>query len=339
MKFLSRIVRFCVFIIVIFAAIVVVLGILFVINGVFLSSGETPVTGVTSHAPAVVHNVFAPIELKILAYNIAKGSIHKGGLRFEERDVAAARIRQIADLINAEQPDIVFFSETIFECTPCPVNQVVTLAEATGMHTWAFGENYNFGLPFYRIIGGNAILSRFPIEPLKNISLAGRKPFYVTTNNRRMLWCALQIGGQQILLASVHNDSFNLTNNLVQTQQMLDYAGERAVILAGDFNARPLDPSIQLIRNSGRFTGVFEGPLTFPAKAPEQTIDFIFVPANWEVLDHRVIQSNASDHLPVVSTFRVPGGEVNLEVLLKINSHRITQITRLEKKKIFDSFG
>lgn len=313
-------IRFYVFITTILVAIVVLLGALFVINGVFLSNGETPVTGITSHAAAVVHNAFAPIELKVMAYNIAKGFIHKGGLRFAERDVIAARIRQIAELINTEQPDIVFLSETIFECTPCPINQIVSLAEAAGMHAWAFGENYNFGLPFYRIVGGNAILSRFPIEPVKNPSLAGRKPFYVTTNNRRMLWCTLQIGSQQILLASVHTDSFNPTNNLVQTQQMLDYAGERAALLAGDFNACPLEPSIQLIRNSGRFTGVFEGPLTFPAKAPEQTIDFIFAPANWEILDHRVIQSNASDHLPVVSTFRVPGGGVNLNALLKIEN-------------------
>jgi endonuclease/exonuclease/phosphatase family metal-dependent hydrolase len=314
MKNSSRILRICVFSSVAPVCVVSIFGVLFIINGVFLSNAETPVTGVTSHATAVVHNAFAPVELKIMAYNIAKGFIHKGGIMFEDREVMAARIWQIADLINAEQPDIVFLSEAIFECTPCPVNQIVTLAEATGMHTWAFGENYNFGLPFYRIVGGNAILSRFPIEPVRNLSLADRKPFYVTENNRRMLWCEMQIGGQQILLASVHNDSFNPTNNLVQTQQMLDYAGKQAAILAGDFNARPVEPSIQLIRNSGHFGGAFDGPLTFPSKAPEQTIDFIFAPANWELLDHRVIQSTASDHLPVVSTFRVPGGGVNLDV-------------------------
>lgn len=277
----------------------------FVFNGLILARNETPLSGVTSHPPAIASST---PQIKILAYNIAKGFVHKGGMAFAGQDVVARRIQKIADVIMIEQPDMVFLSEIVFECGPCPVNQVISLAEATGMHAWAFGENYNFGLPFYRIVGGNAILSRFPVEPVDNPSLAGRKPFYVTSNNRRMLWCTTQIGGQQVLLTAVHTDSFHLANNLVQTQQLLDYAGERAAIMAGDFNAQPQEPSIRLIRDSGRFTGAFDGPFTFPANAPEQRIDFIFAPAGWELVEHHVVQSQASDHLPVVSTFRIPAG-------------------------------
>jgi endonuclease/exonuclease/phosphatase family metal-dependent hydrolase len=317
MKLLSRILRICLFTIAVFVCFAAILASLFVINGVFLSKGETPISGVTSHAAMAVPTTSSPTQLKIMTYNIAKGSIHKGGITFEDREIVMKRLWQIADLINAEQPDIVFLSETIFECGPCPINQVVSLAEATGMYAWAFGENYNFGLPFYRIVGGNAILSRFPVEVVANLSLAGRKPFYVTKNNRRMLWCEAQIGDQRILLASVHNDSFDLANNLLQTQQMLNYAGKRAAILAGDFNVQPHEPSIQLIRNNGSFIGALDGPLTFPAKAPQQKIDFIFAPADWELIDHQVIQSHASDHLPVVSTFRVPSGLSTLDLTEK----------------------
>ncbi len=181
-----------------------------------------------------------------------------------------------------------------------------TVKGGAGMHAWGFGENYNFGIPFYRIVGGNAILSRFPLEPVENIPLAGRQPFYVTSNNRRMLWCAANIAGQRLLLAAVHTDSFNPDNNLRQTRQMLDYLDGRPAVLAGDFNAKPSEPSIELLERSGLFTGAVEGPLTFPARAPEQRIDFIFAPNSWELVEHRVIQNQASDHLPVVSTFRIP---------------------------------
>src|SRR5262249_10900156 len=157
------------------------------------------------------------------------------------------------------------------------------LAEQTGMHAWAFGENYNFGLPFFRVVGGNAVLSRRPLEAVANPALAGRKPFFVTKNNRRVLWCAAQIGSQRILLASIHTDSFKRDNNLRQTQQILDYAGDVPAILAGDFNALPDWPSIELVRDSGRFRGNSDGPQTFPSDHPQRRLDYIFAPADWEL--------------------------------------------------------
>ena len=277
---------------------------LFVFNGLWLAHDESPIIVITEHAPAR-ESSSPPAEIKILAWNIAKGFVHKGGLSFENREVVEARMQKMIALIRDENPDFVFLSEAVTECGPSPVNQVAMIAQATGMHTWAFGENYNIGLPFYRMVGGNAILSRQPLEVVSNPSLAGRQPFYVTKNNRRVLWCAAQIAGQRVLLASIHTDSFNLANNLEQTKQILAFAGDEPAILAGDFNAKPDEASIKLIRESGRYAGEFAGPLTFPADKPNQTIDFIFVPRAWELIEHRVVASDASDHLPVVSRFRV----------------------------------
>ncbi|MCE9544579.1 MAG: endonuclease/exonuclease/phosphatase family protein [Planctomycetia bacterium] len=143
--------------------------------------------------------------------------------------------------------------------------------------------------------------------PVGNPSLSGRRPFYITRNNRRVLWCEVTLGGQPLLLGSVHNDSFNLKNNTVQAQQELTFAGTRPTMLAGDFNARPTEPAIKLLRSSGRFTAAYDGPLTFPTDKPDQTIDFIFAPADWTLVEHHVPQCAASDHLPIVSTFRRVG--------------------------------
>ena len=127
----------------------------------------------------------------------------------------------------------------------------------------------------------------------------------MTKNNRRVLWCTLDVDDTPILIASVHNDSFNGTNRLRQTHQILEFVGNRPALLAGDFNARPDEPPMQLIRDSQRFVGAFDGPATFPAKKPVQTIDYILAPGAWTLIDHRVIETDASDHLPVVSTFRL----------------------------------
>src|SRR5258708_5178095 len=207
--------------------------------------------------------------------------------------------------MTSHAPAPTCLSETVWECGACPVNQVASLAEATEVHAWAFGENYNFGLPFFRVVGGNAILSRWPLETVANPPLAGRQPFYATKNNRRVLWCAAKIGARRVLLASIHTDSFDRNNNRRQTEQILDYAGDKEAILAGDFNALPDWPSIELVRASGHFAGVVDGPKTFPSEVPERRLDYIFAPAAWELIEERVLDNDVSDHRPVVATFRV----------------------------------
>lgn len=280
---------------------VVMPGLLFVLNGTIFASGEKPISGFTNHPPAPETN-----NVRILAYNVAKGFVRTGRFSFEDESAVRERMRRIADVINREKPDFVFLEEVMHECTPCPVNQVEELAQMTGMHQWVFGENYNFGLPFYRVVGGNAILSRRPLEPVTNASLAGRRPFYVTHNNRRVLWCRAQIHGQAVLLAVLHTDSFSRTNNATQMQQILDYAGDQPTILAGDFNATPDSQTLKLVQQSGKFAGAVEGDLTFPTEKPDRRIDYVFAPVNWKLLEHRVLSDDASDHLPIVSTYEIP---------------------------------
>lgn len=282
------------------AAVVLLLVLLFIVNGTLLASGETPVL-VTTHHEAV--NEGNPRQIKVLAYNIAKCFVYKGGGKFVEREEVVARLERMATLINQEEPDLIFLSEAVVECGPANVNQVKYLAEATGMHCWAFGENFNFGLPGYRITSGNAILSRWPLVRDSNPSLAGRQPFYVTKNNRRVLWCRLKLGDEELLLGSIHTDSFNIDNNHRQTQQILEFSKRHPTIIAGDFNANPDESSIVAVRNSNRFVGEFAPPKTFSTDQPEQTLDYIFAPAAWRLIDHRVLPGNASDHFAVVSVF------------------------------------
>src|SRR5262249_33894998 len=144
---------------------------LFVINGLVLSSAEQPQLRVLS-TPAEAPDERSPLTVKIFAFNIAKCFVFKPSKGFESTSAVELRVRKIAELIRAEHPDFVFLTEAVTECGPCPVDQVAQLAEATGMHAYAFGENYNFGLPLFRVVGGNAILSRFPIEPVANPDLA-----------------------------------------------------------------------------------------------------------------------------------------------------------------------
>lgn len=277
---------------------------LFVLNGLVLADRQAPRMRHLEDVE-VAPSRSQPGEVTFVSYNIAKGFAHKGGLKFESREFVLTKLRRMAEVIRAEQADIVFLSEAITELAPCNIDQVEFLARECGLPYVATGENYNVGLPFVRVVGGNAILSRIPLVPVANIDLAGRKPFWVTQNNRRALLVSAKFGDREVLMAALHNDSFDMRNNLLQTQQLLDFIGDRPAVLAGDFNNRPENASIKLIRGTGRFAGEFEGAPTFFEGARAERIDYVFAPAGWELLESRVVPDDTSDHRPLVCRFRV----------------------------------
>ncbi|MFO0803839.1 MAG: endonuclease/exonuclease/phosphatase family protein [Gemmataceae bacterium] len=295
-----RLRQFAIAILLILAACIAI----FTLNGLVLADRTAP--QMKQLAIETAPSASAPNEVTIVAYNIAKAFVHKGGLSFERHESVESRLRRMAEVIRAEKPDFVFLSEAITECGPCDVNQAEFLAREAGLPYVATGENYNVGLPFFRIVGGNAVLSRMPLAPVANFDLAGRQPFYITRNNRRTLVVSAEIGGRTVLLASLHNDSFDMRNNEVQARQILEYLGDRPAIVAGDFNNRPAERSIKLFQESGRFSGAFDGPPTFFEGKRQERLDYILAPAGWELVGHRVIAEDASDHRPLVCRFKHP---------------------------------
>lgn len=280
-------------------------GALFVLNGTVLDRAGMPEVVTTSFPAATIATNGQ--HVRILAYNIAKAFVHQGRIKFLKPKAVTDRLDKVAALIRELDADLVFLSETVRDCGPCPVNQIGYLADQAEMHSWAFGENYNIGLPFYRVAGGNGILSRWPLEAIANIDLPERKPFYVTRNNRRLLICSAEMGDAGVLLAAMHTDSFNLENNAKQAKLIIDSLGVQPAICAGDFNAPPGSASIELFKQSGNFVGEWDGPHTFPAHAPERTIDFVLAPTDWKLIEHKVVASDASDHCAVLSVFEVGG--------------------------------
>jgi endonuclease/exonuclease/phosphatase family metal-dependent hydrolase len=243
--------------------------------------------------------------LRVLALNAAKCWFHEGGLTFASTDTVRANLDAIADAIDREKPDIVCLSEVVTECGPAPLDQVEYLARRCGFAHAASGDNYSFGLPFFRIRSGNALLTSLPMRALSTMQLTGGRPFWSPTNNRRALWCEVNVAGQWVLLASIRNDSFDIDNNLAQTQQILEHTLGRPALLAGDFNAEPDTNPMRLILSTGRFAAGSDLMPTFPARSPTRRIDRIFGPAQWKVVGQSVVDTHVSDHLGVVTNFEL----------------------------------
>jgi endonuclease/exonuclease/phosphatase family metal-dependent hydrolase len=244
--------------------------------------------------------------LRVFALNLAKAGFHHGGLEFASVDEVRARLDLVAAAVRAEAPDVVCLSEVVLEAGPVPLDQAAYLAEACGFARHVASENYSFGLPFYRIRSGNALLARRELRAAEVQELAGAKPFWSPTNNRRALWCELDLGDEWLVVASLRNDSFDLANNCRQTEELLAHLGGRPALLAGDFNAEPADESFALLAASGLFTPRIEAPPTYPAHVPARRIDNALAPVAWSLVEHHVVDTGASDHLAVVATFARP---------------------------------
>lgn len=244
--------------------------------------------------------------LRVLAFNAAKCDFHEGGLSFANEDAVRDRLERIAAAIERERPDIVCLSEVVHECGPVDVDQVAVLASRCGFAAYATSDNYSFGLPFFRIRSGNAILSRFPLRGLSVEQLAGPRSIWSPTNVRRALWCEIEVDDAWLLVGSLRNDSFDALNNQRQTAEILEFVRERPALLAGDFNADLESNSIARLGRSGRFAASFDRRATFPRGTPYRRIDYVFGPAAWPVQLERVIDCGTSDHLAVATDFRLP---------------------------------
>jgi endonuclease/exonuclease/phosphatase family metal-dependent hydrolase len=298
--------------------IALVLLILAIINANFLGPGEKVISGKSSH-PAVRPTSDANgVILKIMTYNIWMSGAYKGSWRFERPALVREHVQQIGHLIKEHNPDLVFLQEVFMESGPGSVNQTPVLAETAGMHAWFYGEDINQGLPFYRFISGNAILSKWPLEIVANQSLAANRSFFnlnIWTN--RTVWCRTKIHDRNILLASVHlTIPWYSRLQKKQLQQVLDFASDRPAVLAGDFNMHPDEIPIKQVVESGKFSAKIDGPHTVSSFEPHAKIDYIFTPPGWVLINHEVIQTGLSNHMPVLSTYRIPfATDPNSEVI------------------------
>lgn len=261
--------------------------------------------------PAIVERRETPAapwegELTLVAVNLAKLGFHRGGLDFTPQRTLEARVDRAAQALVQHRADVVCLSEVVSCGGPVRFHQVRALAEAAGYRYWVYLPNYDFGLPGLRVCAGNAILSKHPLRRARGQQLAGERPFWSPTNNRRALWCEVQLGDAWLPLASIRNDSFDLANNGEQVRELLEVAGSAPALIAGDLNCTPTSEPGRSWRSTDSLETLPDGPPTYPSKAPTRRIDDALWPRGWELIEHGVVDTGFSDHLAVRFRWRVP---------------------------------
>lgn len=225
-------------------------------------------------------------DIRIMSYNIHHGISRDGKLDINK--IAEVIRESGAQIVGLQEVDYRFI-RTFFR------DQARELAEKLDMHYY-FGENFTlFGAGY-----GNAVLSKFPIVSASNLQLDSKG------EQRGVVSARIDIHGKEVNFLVTHL-SLNRSIRDTQLQQIRKYIGllEDEVILVGDFNSTPEAGEIMYmereLKEAAKEMGK-EDLYTFVARdGARERIDYIFLSPEIAVSDVYTIESDASDHLPLVA--------------------------------------
>lgn len=227
-------------------------------------------------------------EVVLLSWNLHYGVDPAGAVDLEA----------IARTIEAEDPDVVALQE---------VNRGWVQGGGADMATW-LAQRLRMRVTFAPAADrqfGNAVLTRGDLSDAVALEL----PYGAGPQGRSAASADVTLPAGTLRVTSVHlqHRDENTPTRLDQLRTLLAAEQHRAAVVAGDLNAQPGRPEIDLVTGAGFLSAVDEvgdpAALTIPSTGPEERIDWVFWRADGPVAatEARVLtQARASDHLPIV---------------------------------------
>lgn len=159
---------------------------------------------------------------------------------------------------------------------------------------------------------GNALLTALPVSGWKNTILPQGRP----TEPRGLLQATVRFQEQEVEILTTHLDADRRDDErLRQAPAVLaaltQLPANRPFVLCGDFNDSPKGPAYALlaaaVKDSWGELYPNEKGYTIPANKPTSRIDFFWTkPSLIKPTKVTVLNSLASDHLPLVGEFVLP---------------------------------
>ena len=190
---------------------------------------------------------------------------------------------------------------------------MAVLSRLTGFHA-AFGKTLDYQGGDY----GIAIFSRWPINRDSLIRLPVDPPQERSgrvSEPRGALQAVIQVHGAPLEILNTHIDASRedfyrkqeMTTILrLATRSIIDV--RRSTLVGGDLNAEPGSAVIEMVRGSPLRDAWPEcgqgSALTYPADRPIKRIDYLLLPVGWSCVSGTVVETEASDHRPVIFTLR-----------------------------------
>jgi endonuclease/exonuclease/phosphatase family metal-dependent hydrolase len=227
-------------------------------------------------------------RLRVMTYNIHHGEGTDGKVDLE----------RIAKLITDNKVDLVALQEVDRNTQRTgKCDMPAELAKLTKMKA-IFGANFPLEGGEY----GNAILSRYPIREWTNYHL----PKVVEGEQRGLLRALVETPEASIYFCSTHLDHRRPDADRLASVEVIRKltAGLIApTLIAGDFNARPGSEVYRRLASSfnDAWQAIGDGDgFTIPSNQPRARIDYLWFSEGLQPIAGTVLNSVASDHLPLI---------------------------------------
>jgi len=253
-------------------------------------------------------------EYKAITYNI-----HRGTNKF-----GFPSLNQISDLLKKENPDFLALQEVDrYNIRSGFKDQIKTLSDQLKME-YVFGPNMNFMVTEY----GNAIMSKYPIIESGQIELARE------TEPRSLLWAKVKTDDGYLYLTSIHlgldtklrSEHFAIIGDFINSL-------DEPVLLMGDLNVLPDNQLFAQFRLKISGQIYYQEIPTYINNKPIQ-IDYIIGRKIKEIQMYN-IPSHASDHYPLVLTFKIGSYPINQMSVVntEVGSQKSEVITEVRREK------
>lgn len=234
--------------------------------------------------PAATTDTGARASFRLMTYNVHQG--------FDEGNVPA--LDRIADTIRAETPDVVILQEVSRGWMINDQHDVLTVLSERLAMPYVFGPTIGDAY-------GNAVLSRLPLTEIERFSYP-RQPLL-----RHQPRGFIRFRVADVLVLATHLDHIEGATEVRQGQVhalLAEWSFQRPAIVAGDLNALPGTPELQLLEGAG-FRDLAKDDAadqpTIPASDPKQRIDYVWG-IGVSASQVHTVASTASDHRPLVVT-------------------------------------
>ncbi|MCP3026494.1 endonuclease/exonuclease/phosphatase family protein [Halobacillus sp. A5] len=251
------------------------------------------------------------VDVRVMTYNIQAGMGADG--QYDSDHIADIIKESQAEVVALQEVDVHWGARSQFE------NVVDRLADQLDM-------NYTFA-PIYdnppleengpRQQFGVAIMSKYPILKETNQEITRLSTQDASLEHKLTPGFAeaiINVQGSLIPFYSTHLDYRGDPHiREMQVDDMLQIFEEQpgSKVLMGDMNASPeaneLRPLLEKFTDVWNTVNTTPG-YTYPSLSPNNRIDHIYASDDIEVLDAHLIQSEASDHLPVIADLSVERG-------------------------------
>lgn len=270
-------------------------------GALFLSALPAATNRRSAHAPGAdqVPAVFRE-DVRVMSFNIHHGADDEDELDLPAiaRDIRASG----ADVIGLQEVDRHMSSRSDF------ADQAAWLAHRLGMY-FVYGANLDrppkAGKSQRRQFG-TAVLSKHKIVSARNHVLDNIPYARDPSEQRGLLETVIDLGQVRLSFFTTHLDHQRAEQRRLQMRQVAAIAGasRQPAVLVGDLNTVP--GTSEMRRITARFTDSFvmQGRgkgFSFRSDRPTKRIDYILIRGRINVRATRVIDTQSSDHRPIIA--------------------------------------